>query len=176
MTLRLDLDLEAMLKFIEWDEQNCNDYGRKYSPWDERYKLPYTFSYAVKLTDNNKVVSTAVTFQEYHEQFLIKHFQRRNIFGVSNRHLIQFYSESLSNIFTHGGDGVREDDTTIQLYHPPDPSKFIVKISNPMAKKWDPQIMISQGRGGHTTFEQDFALVSYGNGGKDFLALITPPL
>jgi hypothetical protein len=177
MTFRLDLNLEAMLKLGGWDGQNHHDYGERYfNIWDSKYELPYTFSHVVKLVDNDGVVSTAVDFSRYHQAFLMKHFKGKNIFYVADTHLVQFYSESLSNLYTHGGDKVKEEETIIRLYHPSDPSKFILKISNPSAEEWDPRRIVRKGRGGQATFLRKCALVSYDNKGKDFLALITPPL
>ncbi|GEM_PF-4902837 len=176
MVFRLDLDLEAMLSLAGWDGEKANNCGRRISSlWDEAYELPYTFSYAARLTGRT-VVSTAVYFQQYHTQFLRTHFRDRNTFGVANRYLIQFYSESLSNILAHGGQGVGNEDTVIQLYHPSDPSRFVLRIHNPAAEIWDPHTMGSNGRGGYRTFLQEFASVSYGDEGREFLALITPPL
>ncbi|MEK6968686.1 MAG: hypothetical protein AABX51_08760 [Nanoarchaeota archaeon] len=176
MTIRLDLQLEDLLRQAGWDGQNHTDYGRKFPAGSDNYNLPFTFTHAVKLTENDIVVHAAVRFQNYHEQFLRAHYHGKNTFGVSNRHLIQFYSEPLSNIFAHGGDEAREKDTIIQLFQPSETSRFVLVISNPHAESWNPQTIESKGRGGHDTFSQGFALVSYANSGRDFLALITPPL
>lgn len=179
MVFRLDLDLEAMLNLAGWDGQQFNDYGRRASGLcDEAYELPYTFSHAVMLTDLRVVINTAVGFRNYHAWFLRKHFHDdyRNALGVSNRNLIQFYSESLSNVFVHGEQGVREEDTVIQLYHPSDPSRFVLRVYNPADERWAPQTMGAKGRGGYRTFLQEFAVVSYGDEGREFMALITPPL
>ncbi len=101
--------------------------------------------------------------------------------------LIPLLSESISNSINASGKH-KDKFLKIELYHPKDPIKSILRINSPKAKPWDYKSHIEKylkhiknggsykeglGRGGFSTFNsKEGVTVSYDNKGKDFLALI----
>ncbi len=61
------------------------------------------------------------------------------------------------------------------MHQPADPSRFVLRVYNPQAEEWDIGTLISKGTGGFETFSRDYALVSYAEKGREFIALITIP-
>lgn len=167
MTFALELDLQKMKEMVEWDDKNFQDYLRS-SPHDAI--LPYKYTSLERLYSLDQVGSITTSVRLHYRLFT------RKFLGKDFWILTGLISEPLANILVHGGDAVREASTVIEHYHPIDPSRHIMRISNPNAKEWDYERISREGRGGHVTFSRcPYALVSYDNGGRDFLALINVP-
>lgn len=174
MTFRLDLNLQDMKKIVGWNESNFKEYRMAYSGLN----IPCRTIYSHKLSDVSDIGFLMYTFTIYYERF----FSR--FLGVLpyKTNFYNFISEPLENVRVHGGEDAKTVKTLIEHYHPSDSSKFILRITNPKARKWDYERVIKESRfiderGSRHWFDavkdMEFAFVSYENDGKDFLALIT---
>ena len=151
--------------------------------------LPYKLVHRCEAV-NREIIYAATDFHEYYKYFVGKILELDAMESVVPPSLAALLSEVFFNAIEHGVDKeLKGEFLTIEHYHPLNPSKMILRVSNPKAKEWDYRKQVRMyleylektkdpiqkgiGRGGFHTFNAtQNALVSYENGGKDFLALI----
>ncbi len=166
MTFRLDLDLDGMLALAGFDKPEFHDYPDRTRV--DTLLLPCRYTFQCRVSSVDDVGFEAEAFRAYFMQFSIRFL--KTPYRVS----IPLFSETFSNILEHGGEAVKDIETVVEAYHPSaDPSRCLIRISNANEAEWDFQRITEQeGRGGFMEYRRPEALVSYANGGKEFLALI----
>lgn len=169
MAFELDLSLEDMLRLANYNSDKARDLGPLSWPNISQTR-PYAFSYSFILRDSNDVASNTVRLMRYHQDFLRRYSPWGDKAFLVN-HTGPFYLECLSNLLDHGGRGVQEEETKVKIFQPEDPIKVVISIYNSKAEAWDFTKIAESGRGGHLTFAQEFAKVSYQREGREFLAL-----
>ena len=180
MTFRLDLNLEAIKGIIGWDDSYFYDYSYplpRYEPRLPVYKLhlPCRLTYTARLSSPNDIGAAIEDLRNCCIRLSRELLNTDDIFGLGKK-LTPLVSEALSNILEHGGEGIKEEATIIEHYHPADGKRFILRITNPRTREWDYERAIGSGyeRCGLGAFSSStFAQFSYENKGKDLLALVT---
>jgi hypothetical protein len=187
----LTLNLQSMKEKIGWDDNNFKDHlyttsdgslesGSVYPYLHEgRTCLPCRTTCICELYDPFRH-PTPFDAHGYYKAFLVNvlHLEAEKAEEVSN-HMYLIFEEALTNTLRHGGRKRKGRLLTIENHHPFDPSKMILRISNPNARAWDyitgvENKMWREGLYNHgTVFFNNMkgVLVSYENEGRDFLAL-----
>lgn len=182
MVFNLDLNLEKMLKIIGWEE-NSSEYNsitirhvlREILQGTKRKEELFPFKVENKYPHNKDVFTTVVKeICRYFES--LKYYEIVTL-PIPTKGDVSIISEPISNALYHNFS----EELVVESYHA-SPDGIILRVSSPGGLIWDYRKQIEEylrnprsekntHKAGFHTFNNVWAIVSYDNGGRDFLAL-----
>jgi hypothetical protein len=187
-----------MKQRVEWDDKSFRDF--KEADWylnqnfydhirqHDRNSVPFRYTYNIDTPQSDPSFYVG-RLRKYYEHFSMRvlgaSWEKAKAIAMDPVFIL---AEALNNVFEHGGGHDKKGNIAVEHYHPPNPSRLLMRVSFPEGEPWDYESQVKKylkfrstgelieagiGRGGFVTFSGRHYLVSYENEGKDLLALMT---